>query len=75
MSNLTWDISLNFATLNKSVDYLAEGIEVNVLDSWVSWGGLQLQEIVGEEWGTFVGRKQKIDNNGTPVLTEEGRVV
>lgn len=75
MSNLTWDISLNFATLNKSVDYLAEGIEVNVLDRSVSWGGLQLQEIVGEEWGTFVGRKQKIDNNGTPVLTEEGRFV
>ena len=71
--DLTWDISLNFATLQKTVDFLAEDIEVNVLDSWVSWGGLQFQEIVGEEWGTFVGRKRRYDANGTPILTDGGR--
>lgn len=70
-----WDFSVNFATLEKTVDFLAEGIDRNVLVGWVSWGGLQFQEVVGEEWGTFVGRKRKYDANGTPILTESGRFV
>ncbi|MDG1823890.1 MAG: SusC/RagA family TonB-linked outer membrane protein [Flavobacteriaceae bacterium] len=77
-NNFNWDISLNFATLEKTVDFLGEesGDDgVNVLDSWVSWGGLQLQEIVGEEWGTFVGRKRKYDSSGTPILDEDGSFV
>ncbi|MGC6414866.1 MAG: SusC/RagA family TonB-linked outer membrane protein [Bacteroidia bacterium] len=74
-NNLSWDLSFNFATLEKTVDFLAEDIDVNVLDSWVSWGGLQFQEIVGEKWGTFVGRKRKYNANGDPILTEEGRFV
>ena len=77
-NNFHWDISLNFATLEKTVDFLGEesGDDgVNVLDSWVSWGGLQLQEIVGEEWGTFVGRKRKYNSSGTPILDEDGSFV
>jgi len=70
-----WDFSVNFATLEKTVDFLAEGIDRNVLVGWVSWGGLQFQEVVGEEWGTFVGRKRKYDANGTPILTESGSFV
>ena len=73
--NFKWDFSVNLATLQKTVDFLAEGIEVNVLRSGMSWGGLQLQEIVGEEWGQFVGRKQRFDASGLPVLEEDGYLV
>ena len=41
----------------------------------MSWYSLQLQERVGEEWGTFVGRKPKTDANGTPIYTSTGRTV
>lgn len=72
---MTWDLSVNFATLEKTVDFLSEGIDTNVLDSWVSWGGLQLQERVGEEWGTFVGRKRKKDDAGNYILEADGSFV
>ena len=71
--DLRWDISLNYAQNKKYVDALAEGIERRVLDSWMSWGGLQTQEVVGEEWGLIVGRKKARDANGTQIVTETGR--
>ena len=67
--DLRWDVSLNYAQNKKYVDALAEGIERRVLDSWMSWGGLQTQEVVGEEWGLIVGRKKARDANGTQIVT------
>jgi len=69
-----WDVSLNLATLKKTTDKLYEGIDVRVLD-YMSWYSLQLQERVGEEWGTFVGRKPKMTADGTPIYTATGRTV
>ena len=72
-ADLRWDVSLNYATLEKYTDALAVGIERRVLDSWMSWYGLQTQEVVGEEWGQIVGRKKARDANGTQILTSSGR--
>ena len=72
-TDFNWDLSVNFATLNKYVDFLAEGIETRVLDSWMSWYGLQTQERVGEEWGILVGRKKAKTADGTDILTSSGR--
>ena len=72
-TDFNWDLSVNFATLNKYVDFLAEGIETRVLDSWMSWYGLQTQERVGEEWGVLVGRKKAKTADGTDILTSSGR--
>ena len=63
-ADLRWDVSLNFATLEKTVDFIYEGIERNILDSWLSWSSMDLQEIVGEEWGMLYGRKRKKDAQG-----------
>ena len=72
-ADFNWDLSVNFATLNKYVDFLAEGIETRVLDSWMSWYGLQTQERVGEEWGVLVGRKKAKTADGVDILTSSGR--
>ena len=73
-ADFRWDVSLNLATLKKTTDKLYEGINLRVLD-YMSWYSLQLQERVGEEWGTFVGRKPKMTADGTPIYTSAGRTV
>ena len=69
--DITWDLAVNFGTLEKKVDYIYEGIDKNILQT-LSWYSLQLQEIAGEEWGTFVGRKRKVDENGNFILNSNG---
>ena len=49
---------VNFATLEKMVDFIYPGIERNILDSWLSWSSMDLQEIAGEEWGMLVWKKK-----------------
>ena len=68
--NLVWDTYLNFATLTRTVDYIADGIDVNVLSS--TWRGIQLQERVGEEWGAIYGRKFRRDADGNIMLSSTG---
>jgi len=68
--NFTWNANLNFATLKRTVDFIADGIDVNVLSS--TWRGLQLQERVGEEWGAIYGRKYRRDDAGNMVLSSSG---
>ena len=46
------------------VDFIYPGIERNILDGWLSWSSMDLQEIVGEEWGMLYGRKRTKDENG-----------
>ena len=62
--DLRWDVSVNFATVKKTVDFIYEGIERNILQSWLSWSSMDLQEIVGEEWGMLYGRKRRTDADG-----------
>jgi hypothetical protein len=70
--DLRWDVSLNFATMKKTVDFIYEGIERNILDSWLSWSSMDLQEIVGEEWGMLYGRKRQQDANGNWIYYNSG---
>ena len=70
--DLRWDVSVNFATLEKMVDFIYPGIERNILNSWLSWSSMDLQEIVGEEWGMLYGRKRLKDDNGNWVYYASG---
>ena len=70
--DLRWDVSVNFATLEKMVDFIYPGIERNILDGWLSWSSMDLQEIVGEEWGMLYGRKRLKDDNGNWVYYASG---
>ena len=56
--DVRWDVSVNFATLEKMVDFIYPGIERNILNSWLSWSSMDLQEIVGEEWGYVIWKKK-----------------
>jgi TonB-linked SusC/RagA family outer membrane protein len=67
-----WDLAFNFATVEKTVDFIYDGIERNILDSWLSWSSMDLQEIAGEEWGVLVGRERLKDDNGNWVYYASG---
>ena len=73
-SDFSWDFSFNIAQNDRYVDYLAEGITRRRLD-YMSWYALIMVEEVGEEWGTFIGRKIKRADDGTMVLLTNGRPV
>ncbi|WP_228852348.1 SusC/RagA family TonB-linked outer membrane protein [Aegicerativicinus sediminis] len=65
-----WDFSVNFATLERFVDKIADGTDVNVLTT--SWRGIQLQERAGEEWGAIYGRAYRRDDAGNIILSSTG---
>ena len=65
-----WNVYSNFSTLTRTVDAIADGVDVNVLSS--SWRGIQLQERVGEEWGAIYGRAFRRDADGNMILSSTG---
>jgi TonB-linked SusC/RagA family outer membrane protein len=68
--DFNWNVYTNFSTLKRTVDAIAEGVDVNVLSS--SWRGIQLQERVGEEWGAIYGRAYSRDADGNKILSSSG---
>ncbi len=73
--NFTWKTSFNFATLERRVVKLAEGINQTDLRFLSSrWGGLVLRDKVGERWGDVYGRKVKTIN-GKKILRNDGSYV
>jgi len=68
--DFTWTVYTNFSTLERKVDAIADGVEVNVLSS--TWRGIQLQERVGEEWGAIYGRAFRRDDAGNIILSSTG---
>jgi TonB-linked SusC/RagA family outer membrane protein len=70
--NFRWDLSANVGTLTKTVDFIYEGIDRVIINSWLSWSSMDLQEIVGEEWGILYGRKRRTDANGNYVYNSSG---
>jgi TonB-linked SusC/RagA family outer membrane protein len=68
--DFNWSVYTNFSTLTRTVDAIAEGVDVNVLSS--SWRGIQLQERVGEEWGAIYGRAFRRDDAGNIILSSTG---
>ena len=63
------DVTINAATLKRDVVKIADGVDVNVLDSW----GPSVQKRVGQEWGAIYGNAYRRDANGTKVLAANGR--
>lgn len=76
--NFTWNIGVNFATLQKTTDELyidpetGEPIENEILDE--TWRGLTIQSRVGEEYGAIYGRKITRDGSGEMLLDNEGNI-
>ncbi len=68
--NFVWDLTANFATLERTVDAIAPGTDVNILSE--TWRGIQLQERVGEEWGAIYGRAYRRDDAGNILLSSTG---
>lgn len=68
--DFNWSVFANFSTLERRVDAIADGVDVNVLSS--SWRGIQLQERVGEEWGAIYGRAYSRDADGNKILSSTG---
>ena len=68
--NFVWDLTANFATLERTVDAIAPGTDVNVLST--TWRGIQLQERVGEEWGAIYGRAYRRNDAGEILLSSTG---
>ena len=60
--NFNWELGINFATYNKFVDALYEGIDSRNLSTYTS--NMKLQERVGEELGALYGRGFTYDANG-----------
>lgn len=65
-----WDFTANFATLERFVVRIAEGVETNILSQ--TWRGIQLQERAGEEWGAIYGRAYRRDESGNILLSSTG---
>jgi len=71
--DLRWDVSFNFATLEKMVDFIYDGIDrINIYGGSISWSGLKVTEITGEEWGMLYGRKRKQDADGNWIYLSSG---
>ncbi|MBG7613549.1 SusC/RagA family TonB-linked outer membrane protein [Polaribacter sp. BAL334] len=68
--DLEWSVYTNFSTLKRTVDAIADGVDINVLSS--SWRGIQLQERKGEEWGAIYGRAFRRDADGNMILSSTG---
>ncbi|MGY0426204.1 MAG: SusC/RagA family TonB-linked outer membrane protein, partial [Polaribacter sp.] len=66
---INWDFNINFATLTRTVDKIAPGIEQNYLDG--GWG-ISLLAKKGKEYGALYGRKYKRDANGNKILSSVG---
>ena len=60
--NFNWELGVNFGTLERFVDALYPGIDSRDLSTYTS--NMRLQERVGEEWGTLIGRGFTYGPNG-----------
>jgi TonB-linked SusC/RagA family outer membrane protein len=68
--DFTFGVALNFATLEKKVDFIYEGVQSRDISSYTS--NMRLQERVGEEWGLFYGRGFARGANGEIMYKSSG---
>ncbi len=80
--NFTWNTSINFATLERTVNELALGIENNYLAAYSFaanyWGNesmINMQERVGQEWGAIYGKRIKRNAEGKVYINPNGTYV
>jgi len=69
--NFTWDLGVNFATLNKFVDEIYPGVESYNISTYTS--NMKLQARVGEEWGLFYGTGFARHTDGSIIFTSSDK--
>ncbi|WP_369049117.1 SusC/RagA family TonB-linked outer membrane protein [Tenacibaculum sp. UWU-22] len=68
-NKFSWDTYLNYATLNRTVDFIADGVARNIISSNK---GIHREERPGEEWGALYGAAYKRNADGKLVLSSKG---
>ncbi|MBC9796369.1 SusC/RagA family TonB-linked outer membrane protein [Sinomicrobium weinanense] len=66
--DVSWELGVNFATMERVVDELYPGIDARDLSTYTS--NIRLQERVGEKWGLFYGTGFATDDKGNIMFTE-----
>lgn len=70
--NFSWDISLNWAKNSNEIVELAEGLGTYVYGT--SRYDIRLEHKVGGQWGTFYGRKWRVDpRTGQTIINASGQ--
>ena len=65
--DFSWDLGVNFATLNKYVDAIYPGVDSYDISTYTS--SMKLQARVGEEYGLFYGRGFATHTDGSTIFT------
>ncbi|WP_117879420.1 SusC/RagA family TonB-linked outer membrane protein [Aureibaculum luteum] len=65
--DFTWDLGVNFATLEKFVDAIYPGVDSYDISTYTS--SMKLQARVGEEYGLFLGRGFANHTDGSIIYT------
>ncbi|MDQ3683223.1 MAG: SusC/RagA family TonB-linked outer membrane protein, partial [Bacteroidota bacterium] len=66
-----WDVSLNWAKNNNLVKELAPGLNTYLYGT--NRFDIRLEHRVGAEWGQYVGRKWKTNENGKTIILSNGQ--
>lgn len=69
-SDFSWDVTLNWAKNSNFVKELAPGLNTYVYGT--NRFDIRLEHRVGAEWGQYVGRKWKTNENGQTVILANG---
>ena len=69
--DLTWDISLNFAKNNNTVDFISDGTKELVQEE-PRTRNVFIKHIVGQPFGTITGRVQQTTPDGVPIFNADG---
>ncbi len=72
--NLSWDLSLNFSSIDNKVVELTEGITAQQVaaSSFSTRTGVVQMNVVGEKWGQLRGGAIKRDAQGRPIVGADG---
>lgn len=70
--NFQWDVTLNFAKNTNEINELAPGINTYLYTT--NRYDIRLEHRVGEQWGTFYGRKWRVDpKTGETIINASGQ--
>jgi TonB-linked SusC/RagA family outer membrane protein len=72
--NLSWDVSLNFSSIDNEVVELTEGITAQQVaaSTFSTRTGVVQMNVVGEKWGQLRGGAIKRDAQGRPIVGADG---
>jgi hypothetical protein len=73
--DLRWDATINWSMNETTVTALPEGVSSYELGSTSAFGYISLTHRLGEEWGQLRGPGIKRNDQGQPILNEDGLYV